>query len=207
MVIAYVGAGGKTTQLKEAAARFRQTGKTVFVTTSTHMFIEEDTLLSDDPREIIRQLEQTGYAMAGVAEGEKITALSPATYAAVCERADVVLVEADGSKHLPLKFPAEGEPVIPANADEIVIVCGLHALGKPLCTAAHRSELARRCLGVADNTPVTAAHIQTLVIEGYVRPLRKAFPLAHITVSPAHDGTPVQRAISERIVAETAKYL
>ena len=48
MIYAIVGAGGKTGLMKEMAARFRQEGKSVFVTTTTHMFAEEDTLLTED---------------------------------------------------------------------------------------------------------------------------------------------------------------
>lgn len=53
MIYAIVGAGGKTGLLKEMAAQFRQEGKSVFVTTTTHMFIEEDTLLTEDASVII----------------------------------------------------------------------------------------------------------------------------------------------------------
>ena len=103
MIIALVGSGGKTTLLKKMAADYRQQGKSVFVTTTTHMFAEPDTLLTDDAGEILGRLQETGYVMAGIPEGEKIKALSRETFAAVCAKADVVLVEADGSKRLPLK--------------------------------------------------------------------------------------------------------
>ena len=61
---------------------------------------------------------------------EKIGSLSYDTYLSVCQEADIVLVEADGSKHKSIKFPNENEPVIYDNIDEIVIVMGLKALGK-----------------------------------------------------------------------------
>ena len=64
-VIAFVGSGGKTTLLKEQARAYRKQGIRVFITTTTHMLIEKDTLLTDDPDTIIRSLEETGYAMAG----------------------------------------------------------------------------------------------------------------------------------------------
>ena len=69
MIRAFVGAGGKTTLIHEQAAAFRAEGKTVLVTTSTHMFIEPDTVLSDDPEVILAQLNRTGYVMAGIPEG------------------------------------------------------------------------------------------------------------------------------------------
>ena len=196
MIIAVVGSGGKTTLIKKLAEQYRQEGKTVFVTTSTHMFIEEDTLLTDDADTILRRLAQTGYAMAGIAEGEKIKALSPATFEAVCSFADVVLVEADGSKGLPLKYPNASEPVIPENADEVMVVCGLNAIGQKAKDVCHRLELVKACLGIEDETIITPAHIQKLVTDGYLDPLRVAYPNAKITCTPRHDGSLYQRAIT-----------
>ena len=48
MIQAFVGAGGKTSLIRKLARKYRAEGKKVFVTTTTHMFIEEDTILSDD---------------------------------------------------------------------------------------------------------------------------------------------------------------
>ena len=77
MIISVVGSGGKTTLIKKLAKQYRAEGKTVLVTTSTHMFIEEDTLLTDDASVIIRALQEKGYAMAGIPAGIKIQSLSP----------------------------------------------------------------------------------------------------------------------------------
>ena len=196
MTICVVGSGGKTTLIKKLAEQYRREGKSVLVTTSTHMFIEEDTLLTDDADTILRRLAQTGYAMAGIAEGKKIKALSPATYEAVCSFADVVLVEADGSKGLPLKYPNTSEPVIPENADEIMVVCGLNAVGQKAKDVCHRLELVKACLGIEDETIITPAHVQKLVTDGYLDPLRVAYPNAKITCAPRHDGSLYQRAIA-----------
>ena len=176
MIQAFVGAGGKTSLIRKLANQYRAEGKKVFVTTTTHMFIEEDTVLSDDAEGIICTLEQKGYVHAGIPDGRKIKALSEDTYRKVCEKADVVLVEADGSKHMPIKFPEEHEPVIPGNATEIVVVCGLHALGQPLIKAAHRLELVKKCLNeeinsnsktehVSDQTIVEAKHIKKVALD------------------------------------------
>lgn len=184
MVISIVGSGGKTTLLKRLAQEYQDQGKSVFVTTTTHMYTEEDTLLTDDPQVIIHTLQQTGYAMAGLPTGEKICALSAETYTAVCRYADVVLVEADGSKHLPLKFPNQTEPVIPDNTDQIIVVWGPHGLEKPACQVCHRVELVKECLGIDDDTLITLDHVRRLVQEGYVHPLRQKYPYAEITVFP-----------------------
>lgn len=190
MIRAFVGAGGKTTLIHRQAARYRAEGKRVFVTTSTHMFAEPDTVLSDDADVIIAALNRTGYVMAGIPEGEKIRSLSPETYEKVCAQADVVLIEADGSGGRPIKFPNATEPVLPENVEEIVVVCGLRAVGKQLHEVAHRPELVKACLGANDDTIITLNHIAKLVWEGYLYPLRKT--CGNVCVYPA-GGTDEQK--------------
>ena len=202
MIYAIVGAGGKTGLLKEMAARFRREGKNVFATTTTHMFIEEDTLLSDDAAVIVDALRKNGYVFAGVPEGEKIKALPSAVYAEVCKAADVVLVEADGSKHMPLKYPNGAEPVIPDNADEIIVVCGLHGLDKAARDVCHRLDLVKQHLNICDDTVIVPEHVYRLVMEGYVKPLQEKYPHKKITVVPRHDGSLYQRAIAAMLMEQ-----
>lgn len=196
MIVAVVGSGGKTSLIKKLAAQYRGEGKTVLVTTTTHMFIEADTLLTDDADEIIQLLRKNGYAMAGIPEGVKIKALSRKTFDAVSACADVVLVEADGSKQLPLKYPNSNEPVIPGKTDEIIVVCGLNAIGRKAKDVCHRLELVKACLGIDDDSVIAPAQIQKLVTDGYLKPLRAAYPNVKITVRPRHDGSLYQRAIA-----------
>ena len=202
MIIAVVGSGGKTTLIKKLASRYRSEGKTVLITTTTHMFVEEDTLLTDDADAIARVLKDTGYVMAGIPDGEKIKPLSKETFDAVCAWADVVLVEADGSRRLPLKYPNAAEPVIPENTEEILVVCGLNAIGQKAREVCHRLELVKECLGIDDETVITPAHIQKLVTEGYLKPLRTAYPQVKISVRSRHDGSLYQRAIASLLQNE-----
>jgi len=197
MVIAYVGSGGQTTLLKRRAQEYLASNLKVFITTSTRMYIEPDTLLTDDAQAIIRRMKETGRVMAGMPHGEKFGPLPEEVYRQVCREADVVLVEADGSKGLPLKFPNAGEPVIYDNVDEIIVVCGLQAIGKPARQVCHRLELVKECLKISDETIITVEHIQTLVHEGYVRPLREKYPQKHIIVQPNHDGSPEQASLAQ----------
>ena len=196
MIISVVGSGGKTTLIKQLASWYRAEGKTVLVTTTTHMFIEDDTLLTDDVQTIIHTLKETGYAMAGTFGGNKINSLSKETFDAVCPYADVVLVEADGSRMLPLKYPNGNEPVIPENTDEIIVVCGLNAIGQKAKDVCHRLDLVKACLSITDDTLITPAHVQKLVTEGYLKPLREKYPHMTITLRPRHDGSLYQRAIA-----------
>ncbi len=213
MILAVVGAGGKTGLIKKYAEEYRAQGKRVFVTTSTHMFVEPDTLVTDDAEKIIAELEAKGYVMAGTAacgkktsepEGAapKIGALSQETYKKVCEKADVVLIEADGSKHMPIKFPNETEPVIYDNVEEIAVVCGLHALGRKAKEVCHRLELVTECLDISEDTIIEPQHVQRLVREGYLKPLREKYPNAKISVEPNHDNSLYQRAVAALLRAD-----
>ena len=196
MIIAVVGSGGKTSLIHEMAESFRAEGKSVFVTTTTRMFTEKDTLCTDDSSLIISKLKETGYVMAGLSEGEKIIPLPPEAYMAVCKEADITLVEADGSRQLPFKFPSETEPVIPDNADEILVVCGLHSIGKKAKDCCHRLELVKSCLDIEEDAVITPVHAQKLVKEGYLKPLREKYPDKKIVPVPRHDGSLYQRVLS-----------
>ena len=202
MMIAVVGSGGKTTLIKKMAAQYRSEGKNVLITTTTHMLMEEDSLLTDDADTIIRALRETGYAMAGIPDGQKIKALSKETFDKLCAFADVILVEADGSKCLPLKYPNATEPVIPENTDEIIVVCGLNAIGQKAKDVCHRIELVKKCLGIDDNTLIMPEHVQKLITDGYLNPLRKAYPNVKISVRPRHDGSLYQRTIASMLQNE-----
>lgn len=184
MIIAVVGSGGKTTLIKKLAAQYRSEKKTVLVTTTTHMFIEEDTLLTDDADTIIGTLRKTGYAMAGIPDGTKFKALSRETFCAVCACADVVLVEADGSKHMPLKYPNGTEPVIPEGTEQIIVVWGPQGLNRPARDVCHRLDQVMLCLGITETTLITQEHIRQLLQKGYLIPLGRRYPHAKITVYP-----------------------
>ena len=197
MIRAVVGAGGKTSLIKKMTADFLAEGKSVFVTTSTHMFIEDDTLLTDDAKVIIDQMKECRYVMAGTAEGEKIRELPYETYCRVCEAADEVLVEADGSKHMPLKFPNEKEPVIYDNVDEIIVLAGLHGLGMKACDAVHRLVLAQKYIDIGSETVIRPEHIKQLLVKGYLEPLKVKYPDKKISVYLA--GTEIPDELMELV--------
>lgn len=202
MIRAIVGAGGKTTLIHKLANEFRQSGKKCFVTTTTHMYIEPDSLLTDSADVIISKLNEAGYAFAGRPDGEKLTSLSDDTYNKICAYADEVLVEADGSKHFPLKLLADNEPVIPFNTDEIIIVCGLHALGKRASEAVFRLEAVKDNLGIAPDTIITPEIIQIILQRGYRDKLMQNYSDKKITYHIANDGSLYQRALAALLKAD-----
>ena len=203
MIIAVVGSGGKTTRIHKLTEKYRAEGKKVFVTTTTHMLAEEGCDLSGYAEAICEKLESRGYCMAGLpAEHGKIKALPQPVYEKVCACADVVLVEADGSKGLPVKYPAQHEPVIPDNADEVHVVVGLSALGRPLKEVSHRKELVMDCLGMTEDGIIMPIHLLKLLKEGYLEPLRKNYTDKKIEVHPGQVNTLYERAVAQFLKEE-----
>ncbi|MCA1949561.1 MAG: putative selenium-dependent hydroxylase accessory protein YqeC, partial [Treponema sp.] len=72
----------------------------------------------------------------------KLRGIHPAWAGALGSYWDLVLAEADGSKHLPVKAPAEHEPVLPDLCDIVLGCVGLDCLGLPMDEAhVHRPAL------------------------------------------------------------------
>lgn len=124
-LIGVVGAGGKTTLIYLLAKELTKKGYRVAITTTTHMQSEG----------------RYGFVPLGTfCEEGKIKGFSAEFPATLLENYDVVLVEADGSRCLPMKVPAEHEPVLPKGADLIIGVAGASAIGKMFQEACHRYE-------------------------------------------------------------------
>jgi probable selenium-dependent hydroxylase accessory protein YqeC len=162
-LIALVGGGGKTTSLYALAHEARQAGKTVIVTTSTHMVPHPGLFLTGaSGRPVLRDLlVQYGIVTVGTLTRED--KMTGAEDLSACKaEADVVLVEADGARLRPLKAPADHEPVIPTEADAVIALCGMDSLGQSIQAASHRPErvaaLLDKPLG-AVVTPADAARV------------------------------------------------
>ena len=162
-VTAIIGGGGKTTLMETLAGELSKKGR-VIITTSTHIRRPEwyETLLDADEAAVSAALRRSSVVCVGEeAEDGKLRAprLSIETLARL---ADFVLVEADGSKGLPLKAHAAHEPVIPPCAQRVVAVVGIDGIGKPIGAACHRSARYAQ-LALADEealvTPEIAARV------------------------------------------------
>jgi probable selenium-dependent hydroxylase accessory protein YqeC len=183
--IAIIGGGGKTTLMYMLAHELSAAGYRTIVTTTTHIrkpvpgqapFILETDETCRDPQHCKTMLEQISKALdqhpllsilqtAGPkeqAEG-KMTGPPPAVLARLPDLADYVLVEADGSRGLPLKAPAAHEPVYPPRTDHVLALAGLSALGRPLQKICHRADLAARRLGCGPEHRVRPDDLARLV--------------------------------------------
>lgn len=136
-VTAIIGSGGKTTLLYTLARELSRKGS-VLVATTTHIWKPEHLPVASETGPV------EGVLCVGTPmENGKLTAPKQ-SFDELENLADYVLVEADGSKGLPLKAHASHEPVIPGNARQVICVVGASGLGKPVCEVVHRPEIFTR---------------------------------------------------------------
>lgn len=141
-VTAVIGSGGKSGLLNRLAAELREEHR-VIICTTTHMYPAPNMplLTAPDERKLDEYMRRVNAACTGVmAEDGRLHA--PALpMARLLKHAEYVLVEADGSKRLPLKAHAPHEPVIPPETVRTVCVVGLSGLGRRISEVVHRPEL------------------------------------------------------------------
>lgn len=168
-VIAVVGAGGKTTSMSHLAKELVSLGKRVVITTTTHMFLPTECgVLVEDKDQVLTMLDTKGLAVVGMpCENEKMTKVSDSFFEWLRTISDYVLVEADGSKRLPIKVPDKHEPVLPVDTDLMIVVAGLSCLNRSLKTCCHRWELAMEILNCQETSRITPADVAKLLSEGY----------------------------------------
>lgn len=185
-IISIVGSGGKTTFMYAAARKLASLGKKVILTTSTKIFVPTEypvLLLSKNSNlesinknaifsEINSKFKESPICATGIlytdnlsAEEYKLSSFLGAGISASelinSTDADYILIEADGSKHMPLKFPGPSEPVITDDTEMVIAVVGLWCIGKPINTVCHRFELACEFLSSLYQKSISPEHIVT----------------------------------------------
>ena len=172
LLVAFVGAGGKTEAIFALAAEAKTRGLSVVVSTTTAM---RDPRLEAE-RGIDGFLERLPEARLPSAslnflglergEGAKIHGPEAEHFEELHPLCDLILVEADGSHRLPLKAPADHEPVIPPTSDIVVACIGIDALGKPADEKTiHRLPEFLEVTGLEKGRPVDLEALAALVID------------------------------------------
>lgn len=182
LILSFAGGGGKTSYIRRLAWEGRERGLKVLVMTTTHMAEPEHFAVFKRDLEMVRSmLEKESIAVAGrpVKDG-KIAFWDKDFYKQAAALADIVLIEADGSKRLPVKVPGENEPVIPENSSVIICIYGLGAIGKQSDSCCFRLNQSEALLKLKDEEKnghwiMTEEKMAYLMREGYLKPLRKVF--------------------------------
>lgn len=164
--ICLVGGGGKTTVMYELAAAWAACGRKVLALTSTHILCPADGSFAADAAAVHNLWQQRRYAVIGTPElaTGKLTLPPQSVYEALQLQADVILCEADGSRHHPCKVPAEHEPVLWPDSDIVLAVAGMDALGRPLAQACQRPQLAAELLGCSAEKIIDAQMLAALLL-------------------------------------------
>ena len=137
-VISISGAGGKTSTIKLLAKKLKERGYSVLVTTTTkfqgpkqynwdcdYYYWEEEDILTHD----VKPGESVYYAHYDLVDMKKFTSPRLEILSLLVNRFDVTLIEADGSKMLPLKMHSERDPVIIDETTATLAIMGASALG------------------------------------------------------------------------------
>jgi molybdenum cofactor cytidylyltransferase len=187
VVIAFVGAGGKTTAAWRLLHELGGPDAPAVWTTTTHIVepvLPEGIglLLSETPSpELLRPLfRRLPRWVLGACRVEALPEPPDGPYPShprkiqgpPPERLDRLmpqmpeaswLIEADGARRMCLKWPADHEPALPTEVDAVAVVASLEAIGRPIGAVTHRSALALAHLGGRPEDPVAPEWLAALV--------------------------------------------
>lgn len=173
-ITSLTGGGGKTTLLYSLSNYLAKSGQRVLCTTTTRMCRPDldggriPFLPCANPLEIV--LPPSGTVLAAreaPPDGDpaKIFGYEPGDVDAMFLRgvAPWIIVEADGSARMPLKAPADHEPVIPSLSTTVIAVVGLSCMAAPLSRdTVFRMDRICDVTDLAPGDPVTPAAVAIL---------------------------------------------
>jgi probable selenium-dependent hydroxylase accessory protein YqeC len=178
-VVAFVGAGGKSSAIMMVAGEILEAGMTVLAAPTTKMLVKEaerigSLVTSEDGGELRARAEEAlSGGVRGVVVGggllskNRLGGVEPGAISSLASLADVVLVEADGSRRRPIKGTAAYEPALPEAATLVVAVANIGAFGVPVDEEhVHRPELFSKLTGIGSGQSITAGAFARALAEG-----------------------------------------
>jgi probable selenium-dependent hydroxylase accessory protein YqeC len=181
-VVTFVGAGGKSSAMLTVAGELAEAGMNVLAAPTTKMLVSEaqrigPLVTSEDAGELRAKAEEAlSIEASGVVVGSgllsknRVGGVEPTDIPSLAPLADVVLVEADGSRRRPIKGTADHEPVLPNAATLVVAVGSIRAFGAPVDEEhVHRPELFSRLTGVGAGQSITARAFAQAIAGGSLR--------------------------------------
>jgi hypothetical protein len=156
--ITVIGSGGKTSLIWHLA-------KTLFLSSGQNRRI----LVAPTTKMYMPQNPVPGITLVGMYNktSGKLEALPLCELEAMARDYDLVLMEGDGSKGLPLKAWTEDEPVVPSFTDLTIGMLPLWPLGKPVSEKlAFRLDLFLNLTGAAEGELLAPEHIVRIITGG-----------------------------------------
>ena len=164
-ITAIIGGGGKTTLLQTLGQELAKEHSVLLTTTTKIMPFAE--IAWTDTLEQLKELKRMQSLLcAGKLMKETGKLIAPdILFSELMEEFEYILVEADGAARKPMKAHAFHEPVIPAEANQVICVVGASGFGKAIEACVHRPERYAELAGVDCSMLVTpetqAAVLQT----------------------------------------------
>lgn len=149
-VISIVGGGGKTSTMFTLGKELAEKGRMVTLTTTTKI------------RPFANAFPERMRCAGLLTEEGKLK--GPENPVSLKKECDHLIIEADGSKGLPLKMPADHEPVIINESNQVIAVVGLSAVGKTIGEACHRPELVSSFLEKTMDGVLTPEDIAKIIL-------------------------------------------
>ncbi|WP_166394910.1 selenium cofactor biosynthesis protein YqeC [Rubrobacter marinus] len=177
-VVAFVGAGGKSSAILQAADELKRAGVKVLAVPTTKMFVSEARRIGpivtgedagDLRLEVGRALEDGGVAVAGsgMLSRDRVGGVEAAAVPSLAPKGGVTLVEADGSRRRPIKGTADHEPPLPEGATLVVAVGGIDALGQTVDEEhVHRPEVFAEITGAGPGHTITPLAFARALLAG-----------------------------------------
>ena len=177
-VAAFVGAGGKSGAILAVSGELTQEGMKVLVAPTTKMLSSEadsigPLVTSEDAGDLRTKTERAFSEAPAVVVGSgmlsknRIGGVDPDWVGDLAKLADVVLIEADGSRRRPIKGTAAHEPAIPDAVTLLVAVGNVHALGTPVDEEhVHRPEIFSDLTGIGHGQSITPRAIAIALSRG-----------------------------------------
>lgn len=170
VVITVIGSGGKTSLIWHLARCLRQgpdrSVRKILVTPGAKMALRQPDAQFDRFCEGAPAAIFNGVTLAGISNEKtgKLDALASSDFERITGNYDLVLVEGDGSRGLPLKGWADNEPVVPAVTGITVGVISLGPLGMAASAELiHRLPLFCALTGAEPGEPLGLAHFAAAI--------------------------------------------
>ncbi|MDH3261376.1 MAG: selenium cofactor biosynthesis protein YqeC [Acidimicrobiia bacterium] len=206
-LVAFTGAGGKSTLMLALGVELAGAGEHVLVTTTTKMGRAQldglPAVCRSEDRDAVTAAVAANslVALATGGDDHKATGPPPGVIDALFRSVpvDYLLVEADGAHGRSLKAPGPHEPVIPAEATTVVVLMGVGAVGGRIADVAHRPEQVVILTGLGVRDTLEVDHCVTVLTHPQGG-LKGIPPGARVVVALTETGTPAAEEAATQIV-------
>ena len=170
-LLTFTGSGGKTTTSEELARGAAAAGQRVILTTTTKIRVPASHAAAwslEGVKQALAAVEPGEPLFLGEAspDGKKLTGpgLDLLEEIRRSRIADLVVVEADGSRGASVKFYRDDEPVMPVHADRACILVGVDVVGAEAASPlVHRGDRLWPWLGLAPEAALSPSDVARAV--------------------------------------------